>query len=47
MKTLLGLKEEDKALGFFMCGMSDRAELYRGTRRPIADKVEWREDAKP
>eukprot|EP00195_Chlamydomonas_chlamydogama_P012942 CAMPEP_0202899048 /NCGR_PEP_ID=MMETSP1392-20130828/7395_1 /ASSEMBLY_ACC=CAM_ASM_000868 /TAXON_ID=225041 /ORGANISM="Chlamydomonas chlamydogama, Strain SAG 11-48b" /LENGTH=316 /DNA_ID=CAMNT_0049585135 /DNA_START=231 /DNA_END=1181 /DNA_ORIENTATION=+ len=47
MHTFLGLGEGDRCLGLLTLGMSDRADSYRGSRRPWQDKVTWRSDAGP
>lgn len=39
-KSLFGLEESDKLLGFFHVGMPKR-ELTKGKRRPIEEKVKW------
>ena len=42
VKQYLGLDGEDKCIGVFLMGRSDRADSYRAKRGPIAEKVEWR-----
>lgn len=42
VKQYLGLGSEDKCIGVFLLGASDRADSYRAKRGPIADKVDWR-----
>lgn len=42
VKKYLGLEEEDKCIGVFLLGRSDRADSYRASRGPIAEKVDWR-----
>ena len=39
-KTLFGLEEDDKLLGFFHVGMPKR-DLMKGRRRPIEEKIKW------
>jgi len=45
MATFLGLDAArgDRCLGVFNLGHSDRRDAYRGSRKPIADKVTWME----
>lgn len=42
MKEFLGLAPQDRCLGVFSAGISDRVDSYRGSRRPLEEKVEWR-----
>lgn len=41
MAEFLGLGEGGKCLGVFTLGISERAASYRGSRKPVADKVTW------
>lgn len=42
MKAWLGLGPDDRCLGFFVAGMCDNPDAYRGSRKPIQDKVTWK-----
>ena len=44
MREWLGLGPEDRCLGFFVAGVAAPEALaaYRGARRPLDEKVEWR-----
>lgn len=42
VKEYLNLGAEDKCIGVFLLGSSDRADTYRAKRGPVDQKVEWR-----
>ncbi|KAK9829250.1 hypothetical protein WJX72_004755 [[Myrmecia] bisecta] len=42
MKQFLLLQPDDRCLGFFMLGKSDRIADYRTKRGPVAGKTQWR-----
>ena len=42
MKDFLGLGPGDRCLGVFLLGKSAEGVTCRSTRRPLAEKVEWR-----
>jgi hypothetical protein len=44
MNEFLGIGPEDLCLGVYVAGMADaeRAESYKGARRPLESVVEWR-----
>lgn len=42
VKQYLGLEAEDKCIGVFLLGASDKADSYRAKRGPISEKVDWR-----
>ena len=41
VKTFLSLRPQDRCLGVFLCGKSDRVEKYRGSRGPWEEQVTW------
>lgn len=42
VKSWLGLDSEDRCIGAFLVGKSDRADNYRPTRGPWQEKVTWK-----
>ncbi|KAL3142641.1 hypothetical protein ABBQ38_002950 [Trebouxia sp. C0009 RCD-2024] len=42
MKDLLGIGAEDKCLGFYLVGHSERTSTYRSKRGDMSDKVVWK-----
>ena len=42
MRDFLGLGPQDKCLGVFMLGKCADLSVCRSSRRPLAEKVEWR-----
>ena len=42
VKSWLGLEPEDRCIGAFLLGSTDRAESYRASRGPWQDKVTWK-----
>ena len=42
MKDFLELGPQDRCLGVFMLGKCADLSVCRSTRRPLAEKVEWR-----
>ena len=42
MKQWLGLEREDRCIGVFLLGRSDRLSGYKAKRGPISEKVTWR-----
>mmetsp|Transcript_1260 Transcript_1260/g.2945 ORF Transcript_1260/g.2945 Transcript_1260/m.2945 type:complete len:127 (+) Transcript_1260:571-951(+) len=41
VRSLLRLSDDERCLGLFHVGMSDRSDKYRGSRKPWQEKVTW------
>lgn len=42
VKDWLGIEPQDRCLGVFLLGSSDRVDDYRASRGPVSEKVVWR-----
>ena len=42
VKKWLGLEDEDRCIGAFLLGSSDRGDSYRASRGPWQNKVTWK-----